>query len=217
MSGVRARIRIESIADCPVAAAAAEADAHVDSIDRATAGRDGTVAEEFALPADADVDPDLDATPVADDGERTVYRFERERDHSCACDLVEYTGPPVADIRADAGDLEITFRASEVADVRAVVAALDDAFESVHLRELSHHSPGEETDVVLVDRNVLTGRQRRVLRRAHQLGYFEYPKGANASDVADDLDIARSTFVEHLSAAQSKLYDALVGTDERED
>jgi len=39
---------------------------------------------------------------------------------------------------------------------------------------------------------------------------FDHPKGANAGEVADALDISRSTFAEHLSAAQSKLFDAVL-------
>ncbi|HMB50755.1 MAG TPA: helix-turn-helix domain-containing protein [Natronoarchaeum rubrum] len=207
--GVRARIEIESPGDCPVATASVDADARIDRIDRATGGRDGVVAEEFAVDGDAELS--VDATPVASEGDRTVYRFERDRDELCACDLVEHTGPPLADISAADGGLKISFRAADVAEVRAVVAALDDAFDGVHLRTLSRGDDGgDETDAVVVDRSALTDRQRRVLKRAHELGYFEYPKGSNASEVAEDLGIARSTFTEHLAAAQSKLYDAML-------
>ena len=37
------------------------------------------------------------------------------------------------------------------------------------------------------------------------MGYFERPKGANATDVADELGINRSTFSEHVSAAERKI------------
>ena len=42
------------------------------------------------------------------------------------------------------------------------------------------------------------------------MGYFDHPKGANAGDVADALDISRSTFTEHLAAAQTKLLEAVL-------
>jgi hypothetical protein len=42
------------------------------------------------------------------------------------------------------------------------------------------------------------------------MGYFEHPRTANAGEVADELDISRSTFAEHLAAAQSKLLDAVL-------
>jgi predicted DNA binding protein len=49
-----------------------------------------------------------------------------------------------------------------------------------------------------------------VLRTAHQLGYFEHPKGANAGEVAESLDITTATFIQHLSAAQQKLLDSVL-------
>ncbi|SNZ04285.1 hypothetical protein SAMN06269185_0510 [Natronoarchaeum philippinense] len=209
--GVRAQIEIASPGECPVAAAAADADARIDRIDRASGGRDGVVTEEFAVDSDADVA--IEATPVAERDGQTVYRFERDRTEPCACDLVEQTGPPLADVSAADGGLELSFRAVDVAEVRAVVAALGDAFDGVRLRSLGHGSDADDADAVLVDRSVLTERQRRVLRRAYELGYFEYPKGANASEVADELGIARSTFTEHLAAAQSKLYEAILSIE----
>jgi predicted DNA binding protein len=42
------------------------------------------------------------------------------------------------------------------------------------------------------------------------MGYFEHPKGANAGEVAEALAITTATFSEHLSAAQSKLFDAIL-------
>jgi len=39
------------------------------------------------------------------------------------------------------------------------------------------------------------------------MGYFERPRDANAGAVAEALDIAPSTFAEHLAAAQRKLLD----------
>jgi predicted DNA binding protein len=39
------------------------------------------------------------------------------------------------------------------------------------------------------------------------MGYFERPRDANASAVADALDISPSTFAEHLATAQRKLLE----------
>jgi hypothetical protein len=47
---------------------------------------------------------------------------------------------------------------------------------------------------------------------AHRMGYFDYPRQSNASEVADALGVAPSTFTEHLTAAQSKLLDAVLDT-----
>lgn len=60
---------------------------------------------------------------------------------------------------------------------------------------------------VNVDRGKLTDRQLEVLETAHEMGYYQYPRGANASEVAEALDICPSTLAEHLAAAQTKLLE----------
>ncbi|MFP4188694.1 MAG: helix-turn-helix domain-containing protein [Halobacteriales archaeon] len=42
------------------------------------------------------------------------------------------------------------------------------------------------------------------------MGYFNHPKRSNATEVADEMGIAVSTFTEHLSAAQRKILDDLL-------
>jgi len=51
----------------------------------------------------------------------------------------------------------------------------------------------------------LTGRQERALRLAFQLGYFDYPRRAPLSEVAAGLGVGRSTALELLRKATSKL------------
>ena len=67
---------------------------------------------------------------------------------------------------------------------------------------------------MIVDRGVLTDRQREVLRVAFEMGYFERPRETNAEAVAAALGIAPSTLAEHLAAAQSKLTDAVLNGDD---
>ena len=49
-----------------------------------------------------------------------------------------------------------------------------------------------------------------MVETAHEMGYFEYPRGANAEEVAAELDVHPSTLAEHLAAAQAKLLDQLL-------
>ncbi|GAB3684603.1 hypothetical protein GCM10028857_13820 [Salinarchaeum chitinilyticum] len=65
--------------------------------------------------------------------------------------------------------------------------------------------------IVEVDVDQLTDRQLEVLETAHDMGYYQYPRGANASEVAEALDICPSTLAEHLAAAQSKLLADVLG------
>ena len=51
----------------------------------------------------------------------------------------------------------------------------------------------------------LTDRQREVLRHAFDVGYFERPRGASATELADHFGVARATVTQHLRTAERKL------------
>jgi len=56
----------------------------------------------------------------------------------------------------------------------------------------------------------LTDRQREVIERALEAGYFEWPREVTTEELAAQLDITRATLLEHLRKAESKLLtDAL--------
>lgn len=210
--GLVVELAVSNPGDCPVATASAETDAAVSGVDRAQAVDEaGNVAEEFTLPAAATPD-DETFTPVASMGEETVYRFERDRVDPCVCEAVEAIAGPVADVSARDGTLMVTVRTESVETVRRVVEDLKSRFAGVRLVRMSRADGECDSDLAIVDRDTLTDRQREVIETAHEMGYFAYPKGANAGEVAEALDCSPSTFSEHLAAAQSKLLDALLET-----
>ncbi|WP_254525038.1 helix-turn-helix domain-containing protein [Natrinema caseinilyticum] len=213
MTGFRATVVIDDPAGCPVADVSAHADEPVDSVSRSsrqTAA--GTVVEEFCVAADASVDggADVELTPIQSDDSEAIYRFERDGGADCACEVVEGTGTPVSSVRAQDGALIVSFRTLELAAVADIVDELRASFDGVIVDELSRDHESASTDPVVVDRDRLTARQREILEAAHEMGYFDYPKGANATDVAERLGVARSTFTEHLAAAQTKLMDDIL-------
>ncbi|WP_290813499.1 bacterio-opsin activator domain-containing protein [Halovivax sp.] len=59
----------------------------------------------------------------------------------------------------------------------------------------------------------LTDRQLEVLQTAYVSGYFDVPREATGTEVADTLDIAQPTFNHHLRAAQRKLFSMLFDED----
>jgi predicted DNA binding protein len=53
----------------------------------------------------------------------------------------------------------------------------------------------------------LSSRQQEALALARKLGYYEWPRKVTAGELADELGVAKTTFLEHLRRAESKLLD----------
>ena len=198
--GLRVELTIDSPEACPVADASSQTEGPVTNVTRSTGSE--TVVEEFAASGDSDVDT---AEPIFQNGSETRYQFRRDPERDCFCDAIETFDCAVSDIQAEDGQLIATVHVDDAAQVRTVVEELREAFGDVALRSLHQNGDGTLDDAVLVDRGRLTARQREVLTTAHEMGYFEYPKGANAGEVAAELDISVSTLAEHLAAAQTKV------------
>lgn len=204
---VYAELKIDDPGVCQVAAAS-EPNRAVCRVSRtALPNDDGLITEEIELEEPA-TDAEVAATPV--DESNNVFRFRRPVEQHCACEIIERHECPVRSARADCGELYLTFYAEELQTVREVVTDLKDACDGVHLQCLYQTGDDASRDLVSVDRELLTDRQREVLRTAHEMGYFAHPKEANAGDVAASLGIATTTFVEHLSTAQAKLLDRVL-------
>ena len=58
----------------------------------------------------------------------------------------------------------------------------------------------------------LTDRQLEVLQHAFHAGYFERPRGASATELAEQFDVARATLTQHLRAAQRKVFADLLSS-----
>ncbi|SDX86369.1 helix-turn-helix domain-containing protein [Halobellus clavatus] len=220
VTGIRAEVTVESPPDCPAAQASAAADAPAASVTKsAPTDPEAPATEEIVLETDASaasIDESLAAldsefSAVFSYGDERVYRFERERDRLCFCEAVEAFGCPVRNVHTREGNLVISFHAPDIDTLRRVISRLDERWSGVSVHRLVRSGDDRDgADLVLVDRSDLTERQREVIETAHELGYFEHPKGANAGDVAAELDIALSTFSEHLAAAQRKLLAAIL-------
>lgn len=195
---VRVELVVSDPPDCPVAEAGEDAMGR--SVGRTGTRNDGTVTEEAVFD-----DPDaVDAEPVYENDSEAVFRFERRGD--CLCDLVESHGHPVVDARVRDGDLYVVFHVRDRERVGDVVSDLRESYSSVGVRRVTARG----SDGALLHTETLTDRQREAIETAHEMGYFEHPKDSNATEVADAMGIATSTFTEHLSAAQTKILDDML-------
>lgn len=214
-SGIRAEIRIDDPEGCVVAQAAAEAGGTAQSVTKSV---DPTapdrMTEEFMLEADSfpdAFDTDVELSEIFSYGSQSVYRFERDLERGCPCESIERFDCPVVDVRAQGSALFLTFHAPDMEGLQAIIGALQDRHDNLDVqRLLQSEQDHADQHLVFVDRNTLTDRQLEVLETAHEMGYFEHPKRANAGEVAEALDITGTTFTEHLAAAQTKLLDAIL-------
>ncbi|ELY44248.1 helix-turn-helix domain-containing protein [Natronorubrum sulfidifaciens] len=219
VSGIRAEIKIDDPAGCAVTAASSAAQGRVQSVSKsANPDAPARVSEEFMLEAETypdTFDTDVELSPVFSYGSSTVYRFSRDLDRGCPCDCIERHDSPVIDVRTRGSSLFLTFHATDMASLQAIIGDLQDRYSNLDVqRLLQSQQEHSEQHLVFVDRSELTARQLEVLETAHRMGYFEHPKRANAGEVADALGITGTTFTEHLAAAQTKLLDAILQYDE---
>ncbi|AXR79199.1 helix-turn-helix domain-containing protein [Natrarchaeobaculum sulfurireducens] len=213
-SGIRAEITLENPPDCVVTQAAIEADGRVHSVSKSTNPETpDRVAEEFRLEAETYPDSfelEPEPTEVFAYGSSAVYSFQRDLGYGCPCEVVESFDCPVTDVRVHDGSLHLTFHAPDMHGLQAIIGDLRDQYALDVKRLLQSQQDHADEHLVFVDRSTLTDRQLEVLETAHRMGYFDHPKGANAGEVADELEITGTTFTEHLAAAQTKLLDAIL-------
>lgn len=218
---IRTGIEIADPGDCPVARVSAQNDLTVPSVTRSTERNErGQLTEEFTVPTDDTDQPSRVAAGletgdhIFTDGREEIYRFSRDPDVTCVCACIEGFGWPVSDIHAFDGALAVTCYVPSVDQLRLLISTLRDRFDGVSVKRLQHTGgAGTIGDDVPLEALGLTDRQREVLETALEMGYFNYPRDSNAGEVADALEIARSTFSEHLAVGQRKLIGAVLESE----
>lgn len=207
MTGVRTELVFEDVERCPAADASTEAPGSISDVTWAEGG-DGTVTEQITTEGSIDA-PSFDT--VFEYGSETVYEFDRPDTEPCICEHIQTSLGPVSEVFADDGDLHVRLHTSDVDTLRDLLVDLREEFGGVSVEYLVRSVDAEDdSELVPVDMRTLTDRQTEVLETAHRMGYFEYPRDANATEVAGTLGIEPSTLSEHLAAAQRKLMAELL-------
>lgn len=204
-SGIRATVAFASPDSCPVAQFSRRSDRPIDQVSTSVSNGEspGSVTEFLA---EGDLPDDTAVDPVFSYGTATLYRTTHDTGTGCPCACLGEYGCPIHRYTAEDGNLTLVFHAKDFQQLQDVMAELRERFPSVDVQQLLQPPlEGSPNERVFVNRGRLTDRQREVLQAAFERGYFERPKGANATEIAADLDIAPSTFTEHLVTAQRKL------------
>ncbi|MEF8781815.1 MAG: bacterio-opsin activator domain-containing protein [Haloarculaceae archaeon] len=165
----------------------------------------------------------LDATTAADSV--TDCRVVDSQDDGCLLEVVKSrsgaeammdVGATVVSATAEDGIGTLVVETPISTDVREVVEAYTSLNPRSHLvakREIDR--PVAHADSLTEDfDDALTERQQSVLTTAYYAGYFDWPRGNTAEEVADSLDISPATFHQHIRAAERKLLNLVCDDQE---
>ncbi|MFU8869733.1 helix-turn-helix domain-containing protein [Natronococcus sp.] len=204
-SGIRATVKVDSPEACPIARFSRETGTTIDQVSTSVScGSEGATTEFLA-----DVDVEFDggvSGPVFSYGTTNLYRCSHDGEAECPCECLGAYDCPVHRYRATDGDVTVVFHAADFDQLQAVMNEFRERYPGVDVQSLLQPPlSGTPEERIFVNRGKLTDRQYEVLETAYEMGYFERPKKANATEVAETLGITQSTFTEHLGAAQRKL------------
>ncbi len=212
-SGIRATVLFSSPGACPLAAASAVSESAIEQVSTSVSvpGEGGSVTE-FLADGDPDeiceacADVGVPVEPVFEYGTETLFRTAHDGPERCPCECLGRYNCPVHRYVASDGELTLVFHSSSFELLQEVMGTFREKYPPVDVQRLLQPPlDGTPEERVFVNRGTLTDRQYEVLSVAFERGYFDRPKQANATELADELGITQSTFTEHLMAAHRKL------------
>ena len=175
-------------------------------------GTDGTAVLYFSI---AEVEPDeivanleqLESVQKV----RVIERTERASQLT-----VTVTGPTISTILADhdalvqsinIDDERVSVRTSfsNRGNVHKIVDGITTVFPDAEVRSYYQSDRGVPSEDAVPSE--LTEKQRQALLTAYYGGYFERPRRRTSDQLAEELEISRSTFLQHLRVAERKLLD----------
>ena len=111
---------------------------------------------------------------------------------------------------SESGEIVVSVTVPFTVDVGEYLSSLREDYSDLTLLSKLDSERGE-TNTSLSARldGALTARQEEVLQTALYAGYFNWPRDADSTSIAETLDIAQSTFNQHLRAAESNLLTTL--------
>ena len=171
---------------------------------------------------DGDVAGVRDALAAYDDV-RSV-RLVTERENGLLLDVAVSDGLPA--ILAERGAVVRRFEAvdgvvrleldlGDSGSARSLYDLLSERYEAVELLRYHERDRVARTPRDVADRieSELTDRQLTALRMAYHAGYYQWPREISGEELAESMDISRSTFHQHLRSAEGYVFEELFEGD----
>lgn len=148
------------------------------------------------------VKPDVEPKSIGGDTEELLVKYDS--DNSIYDAFISRGFEPTEEIRVHDGH---EFWTVEVSDsTKTVQSRLDEIRDEMRaeitveaVRSLANADPDRRNG------SSLSERQREVFSLAQQRGYYRWPREVSASELADELDVSKTTLLEHLRKAEAKL------------
>ena len=179
-----------------------------DDVSRAYLSVEGAGPQEFA--ATVESAPGVSDFRVIETREAGCSASVRLAGGSLVRALIDH-GATVRDASAADGRVRVVADFPEGTNVRPVADGLRDRFVDVRLasKESVARSPRTASSLRdgIADR--FTDRQWAALSAAYHGGYFDWPRGSTAEEVADGMGVSSPTFHNHLRKAQRALLDGV--------
>ncbi|QZP37129.1 helix-turn-helix domain-containing protein [Halobaculum magnesiiphilum] len=191
--------------DCPLAEATAATRTPVRA-EPPQLRADGNVLLRFGAPRDDDLAARLDADDRirylhrSRSGERDTYRCLSKQ--PCVVHELVSAGLLVEAVTYRDGDATVT---GAVVGHEVLRGVMETAGETVGV-ELTRTYPLREEPAPVAGRFGLTPPQTEALRAAVEAGYFAVPRAASSEEVAAELGLSKSAFLERLRRAEATLY-----------
>ncbi|ELZ44827.1 Bacterio-opsin activator HTH domain protein [Halorubrum californiense DSM 19288] len=183
-----------------------------DDISRAYLSVDGVRPQDFAAVVESSTG--VSDFRVIETGEDGCSASVRLADGSLVRALIDH-GATVRDASAADGRVRVVADFPEGTNVRPVADGLRDRFADVRLasKESVARSPRTESSLRDGVADRFTDRQWAALSAAYHGGYFDWPRGSTAEEVADAMGVSSPTFHNHLRKAQRALLDGVFEDD----
>ncbi|WP_305882157.1 bacterio-opsin activator domain-containing protein [Haloplanus pelagicus] len=138
--------------------------------------------------------------------DRSVVQFRLT--NSPLVDVLSEVGSRVTTMTADSTSLTLEFRVGTERAASRVLDTLRERYDGVELTAYHEDAPDGTPHRFREElRNELTDRQLTALKKAYVSGYFEWPRRAEGTQLAESMDIVPSTYHQHLQAAKRKLVE----------
>jgi PAS domain S-box-containing protein len=157
----------------------------------------------------ADDYPDIEsATPIHEYETATLWEFGLT-DDSITATLAE-RGVKLRSIAVDDGAAEISIEMPDESEVRAIVELVRERYPETRIAaHRERERPPKTRRGFIADlEERLTERQLTALRKAHVSGYYSWDRSVTGEELANSMGIDRSTYHQHLRAAERKLTEA---------